>query len=76
MKRVVDSIFSVLVLLGTIPLTASAHPEHLDLDLFKHHEHQEIPVVSEVNVGLVLIPIAFAILLLASRQLVFKRGTR
>jgi hypothetical protein len=75
MKRVFHSILTVL--LGAMPFVASADPE--DMDLVKHHHHHHLsdpPVVPEVNVGLVLIPIAFAILLLASRQLFFKRGIR
>jgi hypothetical protein len=75
MKRALHSVLALL--LGTIPFTASADPGHLDLDFFKHdHHHHDIPVVPEVNVGLLLIPIAFVILLFASRRLLFKRVTR
>ena len=74
MKRTLQSILAVLI--GTIPFAASAHPGHLDLDFLKdHHHHHDIPVVPEVNSGLILIPIAIVILLFASREL-FNRAAR
>jgi hypothetical protein len=74
MKRSLDYVLAVL--LGTIPFAASANADDIDLDLLKPHHHHQPPIVPEVNVTLVLIPIAFAILLFASRQLFFKRGNR
>ena len=78
MKRALNYVIGGL--LGSIPFVASAEPRGEALGWLKHPEHHHHlsgpPVVPEVNVGLVLVPLVFAILLLASRQLFFKRGTR
>jgi hypothetical protein len=78
MKRALNYVIGGL--LGGIPFVASADPHGEALGWFKHPEHHhhlsDPPVVPEVNAGLVLVPIAFVILLFASRQLFFKRETR
>ena len=78
MKRALNYVIGGL--LGSIPFVASADPRGEALGWLKHPEHHhdlsDPPVVPEVNAGLVLIPIAFVILLFASRQLLSKRGTR
>ena len=77
MKRALN--YVVGGLLGRIPFVASADPHGEALGWLKHPEHHHLsdpPVVPEVNAGLVLVPLVFAILLLASRQLLFKRETR